>query len=456
MQRDLDALVKTRFDLAVIGGGVIGAAIARDAARRGMVVALVERDDFACGASEAMSHLIHGGIRYLAQGQLTQVVQSMAERAIWRRTAPDFVSPQPFLVPLIDKGMMAKLALSLGTRLFEMLGRNGLGRRLSRAETVAAEPALDSVGLEGAYRYSDSRVDQPERLVLALLEDAARHGAVIANHAEAVGLERRGAGIRLSVHDAATASRLQLDAGAIANVTGPWAEQLASRLVPGQRSVALTASKGIHIVTRQLTKTHAVTLPGRHEYAIIVPWGGYSLIGTTDDAYEGDLAKLSATPAEVAALTEKVTRLLPSAREVLKEPIATFAGARALPGAAKGDTYSVARDFAIVAHAEDGVPGFFTIYGGKWTTARLIAERTVDRLVTTLSRSAKPCDTARAIIPPLPSVIGEAGLDRASADEMASTEADLLRRMTRLHTLRDPQARERARQHVARGSVGRP
>ena len=235
MQRDLDAFAAKPFDLAIIGGGVIGAAMARDGARRGMKVALVEREDFACAASEAMSHLIHGGMRYLAQGQLSQVFQSLAERAIWRRIAPAHVAPQPFLMPLINKGAVSQASLSAGTRLFDWLGGNGWGRRLSAAQAIAAEPALELPGLQGAFAYCDCRLDRPERLVLAMLGDAVAHGAVVANHCEAIRLAVNSAGHELILLDRLTDREHVLRTKMVANVTGPWAAKLAGKLIPGQK-----------------------------------------------------------------------------------------------------------------------------------------------------------------------------------------------------------------------------
>ena len=435
MQRDLDAMAGRKFDLAVIGGGVIGSAVARDAARRGMHVALLERDDFACAASEAMSHLIHGGIRYLAQGHFSQIAQSLRERRIWRRVAPDFVKPQPFMVPLFNKSVASRLALSLGTRLFELAGGNGFGHHLSRSKAIAAEPLLDLPGLAGACLYSDCRIDQPERLVLAMLADACANGAQIANHAEVEAMAVDTKHLRLVVREAIGSETFTLLADKVANVTGPWAQKLATQLLPGQAGARLTASKGIHIVTRQLNRSYALALSGKGEHAFIVPWGGFSLIGTTDTADTGDPGSAVATNAEVHELTAKVLRLLPLAKQGLEAPVSAFAGVRALPGAS-GDTYSASRDFQIVCHANDGAPSFFSIYGGKWTTARLVAEKAVDRIAQGFQRPLKACDTATANIALLPASAGIAGTGKAFAGEMALTDGDRLRRMSRLEVLR--------------------
>ncbi len=400
MHRDLDRLSAADFDLAVIGGGVIGVCIARDAARRGMKVALLERADFANAASEAMSHLIHGGIRYLAQGHLRQVFQSLAERKIWSTIAPDHVSLQPFLMPLIGKSALSRSVLSAGTRAFEMLGRKGAGRRLSVSQTLALEPTLDVPGLQGALMYFDCRIDRPEHLVLAMLHDAVQHGAAVANHAEVTGLEKTGKDLKLNVSDTLSGSTFQVSARLVANVTGPFAAQLASKLLPAQRAARLVASKGIHMVTRKITHAHAIALSGKGEHGFVVPWGEFSLVGTSDDRVADGFANPVATELEIAELSARIIRLLPSAKPFLADPVATFAGIRALPGEGT-DTYSASRDFHVADHGPDGASGFYSVYGGKWTTARLIAEQTVDRFASLASGQFRDCDTQTAKIAPM-------------------------------------------------------
>ncbi len=426
MQRDLDRLSAAPFDLAVIGGGVIGVSVARDAARRGMKVALVERDDFACAASEAMSHLIHGGIRYLAQGHLKQVFQSLEERAIWQKIAPDHVIPQTFLMPLYGKGALARATLAIGAGLFELLGGKGIGRRLTASEAISAEPVLDHPALQGAVTYSDYRLERPEHLVMAMLADAAGHGAVVANHLEANGLRQTSDGLKLTARDTITGEVVEITAAMVANVTGPWTAQLASRLLAGQGAAKLVASKGIHILTHQITKSHAIALSGKGEHAFIVPFGSHSLVGTSDEPYTGDLADVQPTPAEIDELVERVGRLLPSTKPFLQAPVGAFAGVRALPGAA-GDTYSASRDFSICDHSADGCARLYSVHGGKWTTARLVARKAVDRFATALGGNFRQCDTQTALIPPLqPTQLREM---------MAVTEQDRARRRSRLSML---------------------
>ncbi len=440
MRRDLAALEDRHFDLVVIGGGIVGACVLRDAARRGLSAALVEADDFACGASEAMSHFIHGGIRYLAEGRIGMVRRSLAERGIWQRIAPQFVAPQPFLLPF-EKGR-SSITLRLGTALFEMLGGKGFGRRLGPDEAAAAEPVLEGMG--GALLYQDCRIDAPERAVIAILKDAEAHGAAIANHAEAVSLAaNKGRVTGLAVRDGLGGGLIHIRAKAVLNATGAAAQFVAEKLAPGQKQVRLTLSKGIHLVTRPLLQTHALAFSGRGEHAALSPWQGMTLIGTTDFVHNGD-PRLADAEA-VAALTGKVRRFLPAISDALSDPLEAFAGVRALPGQG-GDTYRAARETLFADHAGDGAAGLFTLTGGKWTTARHMAETGVDRISAFLGLKLAQCDTMHAVLPdainPLATEVQR--FEAAADSEMAMTADDLARRMTRAACISDPGLRQRA------------
>jgi len=458
MQRDLAALAERSFDLVVAGGGVVGAAIARDAARRGLAVALVEAEDFACAASEGMSHFVHGGIRYLATGEFSQVRHSLRERAIWMHTAPTMVVPQACITPLAGKSRFEAVQLGIGVHLFNLLGgRNVLAPgarspvKLSARDAVRAEPAIDQSGLTGALVYHDCRVDEPERVVLAVLKDAVAHGAVVVNHAACAGLAvAAGRVTGVEVKDGLSGATIHVRAGALVNATGPWAESVATRLLTGQRQARLTMSKGIHIVTGLIARTHSLNLAGDHEHATVLPWRGMSLIGTTDDVYDGDPAGAVATDSDIERLIAKIERLLPSLRGTLSPVIDSYAALRALPGRVS-DSYGASREDAIVDHAGDGAHGFLSVYGGKWTTARMMGEKAVDALLKTTGGTARPCDTATAMLPDMASrdLPEEQRFAIAVADEMAVTPADIARRLARAHAVAHPGVLERAAHWLA-------
>jgi glycerol-3-phosphate dehydrogenase len=503
MKRDLSSLDGQAFDLLVIGGGIVGAAIARDATRRGLTVALVERDDFACATSEAMSHMVHGGIRYLATGDIRNVRESLRERAIWRKIAPHKIEVIDCLTPVVGSGFATGLAMRAAVATFNALGGRNVatgGNRsssfISAREAIAAEPTVAQAGLEGALTYLDCRVNEPERVVLALLQDAAAGGATIANHVECVALSRSGGkveGARLI--DRLSGAVLDLRPKAVVNATGGWADALAARLLGRSTSARATLSKGVHLVTGPIAVSHALNLAGKGEHAVVMPWRGMSLIGTTDDRFDGDPSMVAATDDDIERLKAKVARLLPGAR--IGATVARFAALRALPGSAD-DTYRMSRDSAVIDHARDDAGGFFSVFGGKWTTARHMAETAVDRVVVATGVKARTCDTAEAPLGEAPdnldtfnrhwrgrlanwpdaeallssygSRIGEvvkhvgpgpfdpqalerARFAQAAAAEMAVTPSDFERRLARWHAIRHPGVAKRAAEWMTERSA---
>jgi glycerol-3-phosphate dehydrogenase len=453
MKRDLSQFESRAFDLCVIGGGVIGACLVRDAARRGLIVALVEMNDFASAASEAMSHTIHGGIRYLAQGRIGMVRGALAEKTVWLDIAPDFVCEQKFIMPL--SGGLGALKMKAGIALYQRLG----GRRAAFHSAGAAlelEPNLARSDLSGAAVYDDARVDDPDKLIVAILQDAASHGAAIANHVECAGLlSIDGKAACVSVIDQLSGAALQVRAANVVNACGPWAEKLASRLLPGQKQARLTASKGVHILTPLISARCAIAVSGNGEHGFALPWKGMSLVGTTDETFTADAGSAQPREDEIAKLVEKMTRLLPHARAHFLNRTGSFAGVRALPGVA-GDTYRAPREVCVCDHAADGARGLYSVFGGKWTTARLIAEQFLDRLAPRSQKTLKACDTrtSRIAASPAPPDFG-ARLTQAAEDEMAVTEDDFCRRVGRAEILAAPDIRQDIKAWLAtKGDTG--
>jgi glycerol-3-phosphate dehydrogenase len=393
MKRQLDRIAGKTFDVAIIGGGIVGAFVACDASRRGLSVLLLEAKDFGMATSEAMSHLVHGGLRYLAQGQLSMVMESLAERNRWLRFAPHHVSPQPFLLPLKNNFSIDK---RIGLGLFEMFGKAAGGiegalrsRVLSRTEAAETEPALAGAAQGGAILYNDARVDSPERAVLSLLLDATSRGAIVANHCPVKCIRTNNGHVTgLDAKDALTGDDFYIDARIVVNCAGAFADRVSGLAGTSKTGLSLTRSKGIHVIASPITKTHALALSGKGEHAFVVPVKGYSLIGTTDDVFEGEEPK--AEEEEQAGLVKRLHRLLPGL-EPLKI-VGSFAGVRAL-SKSSGSTYRASRDIVLVDHGFFGCKGLFSLTGGKWTTARRMAEKMVDRIAALLERPLKACDT---------------------------------------------------------------
>lgn len=420
--RDLAAMAAATHDLLIIGGGITGAAIARDAASRGLKLALVDKGDFSSGTSAASSRLVHGGLRYLRNLELRLVRESLAERRIWQRIAPHMVRPLPFLLPASAGN---RTALSLGLTLYDWLAFDrafGLDREevpaphrfLPWPEAQRLEPALSGAGGAGAFFYSDCRMDSPERLGLECLLDATAAGAHAANHAEAEELivEQRAEGRRLRgavIRDRLTGERHEVRAKLTVNACGPWADRLLVN-VTGTESHRLVRSKGIHIVTRPLAREHALTLQvpraqgGGHVF--VLPWRGHALIGTTDTRFDGDPDDVRAAAADVDLLLRTVNGVLPGAQLRHGDVLFAYAGLRPLVGTGSengGDTYSASRRAEIVDHEKpDGIAGLISALGGKWTTSRRVAERAVDLALHKLGRPRRPCRTARTPLPGAP------------------------------------------------------
>jgi len=383
------------FDLIVIGGGIIGCGIARDAALRGLRIALFEREDFGYGTSSRSTRLIHGGLRYLEQFDFRLVRQDLREREILLRIAPHRVRPLPFLVPLYDRSWFYRFRLRLGMILYDLLSYDKSlpkHRFLSREETLQAESGLRPEGLQGAARYYDAQAAFPERLCLDNALDAAAHGAFVFNHAAVVGLlreEGRVGGVR--VRDTLTGEEAEARANIVVNAAGPWLDALVTKLT-GQPTAYLRLTKGIHFAAPPAVQNALVLFSGTDDRLFfVIPWLGYAWVGTTDTDFRGDLDTVCATRAEVDYLRATVQRLLPDAD--WQTVYFTTAGVRALvrdhrPDARESD---VSRQHRVIVHtAAEGLAGLISILGGKLTAYRDIAREVVETAVAPLSSDLPP------------------------------------------------------------------
>jgi glycerol-3-phosphate dehydrogenase len=368
-------------DLLVIGGGIIGAGIARDAALRGLSVALVEQDDFASGTTSRPTRLIHGGLRYLELFDFGLVRSDMREREILLRIAPHLVFPLPFLLPLYRPSLWYRAKLRIGMQLYDALSLDkSLPKRkwLDRAETLAAEPTLDPDGLHGAWRFYDAQVPLVERLVIENVVDASEHGALVLNHAKAVGYLREGARVTGAVvHDGIAAADLEVRARFTVNATGAWLDRT---IAPVRREpkALLRLTKGIHLVTPPATaKAHVLFAKSDGRLFFVLPWLDSTLVGTTDTDYSGDPADAAATEEDVRYLQMEARHAFPKAP--FDKIYYTYAGVRALvreEGVSEGE---VSRKHALFDHdRRDGIAGLLSVVGGKITAYRDIAEEATD------------------------------------------------------------------------------
>ena len=389
-------------DLLVIGGGIIGAGIARDAALRGLSVALVEQADFASGTTSRPTRLIHGGLRYLELFDFGLVRSDMREREILLRIAPHLVFPLPFLLPLYRPSLVYQFKLRLGMQLYDWLSLDkSLPKRkyLDRAATLAAEPNLKPDGLTGAWRFYDAQVPLVERLVVENVVDAAAHGALVLNHARATGYTREGDRVTgATIRDAVAGSDVTIRARYTVNATGPWLDGTISLLHPGTKPL-LRLTKGIHLVTPRATEqAHVLFSESDGRLFFVVPWMDETIVGTTDTDYRGDPADAAPTEEDVRYLQAAAHRAFPNAP--FDEILFTWAGVRALVREEGVSESEVSRKHALYDHEKrDGITGVLSVVGGKITAYRAIAEEVTDAAVSKLRSSASECRTAELPLP---------------------------------------------------------
>ena len=387
MERHPSALSKRRFDLVVIGGGIQGAATAREAALRGLKVALVEAQDFASGTSSRSSKLIHGGLRYLEQYDFKLVREARAERRLLHQLAPHLARPLPFLLPIYRGDPYSPLKIRAGLTLYDLLGnlgREDRHRMVSPKEALGLVPALRSDDLRAAAIYHDSETDDA-RLTLEFILDAADHGAVVANYTEvrALALSAQageGSVINAEAQDRFTGRRHEISSRFWVNATGPWVDHVRA-LVPGfdgSKTVRLT--KGSHLILPRVAESSALfaAIPPGQRVFLMMPWGEHSLLGTTDTDFEGDPSSVRPDRADTEYLLNAVNRVL---RQPLTsdQVVGSFAGLRALVVEPGRSPSANTREYRF--HQDPWAANFISICGGKLTTARALGEKLVERVI---------------------------------------------------------------------------
>jgi glycerol-3-phosphate dehydrogenase len=391
-------LAGRELDLLVIGGGITGAGILRDAVMRGLRAALVDQGDFGAGTSSRSSRLIHGGLRYLEHGQLRLVFEALRERSILLRIAPHLVHPLPFAFPVFKGDRVPRLKLALGLGLYGVLASGGnvpRPRIFGKAGMLALEPNLRVKGLTGGGLYYDAQCDDA-RLVIGTLRSAIAHGAHACNYARVTALvteNGRVTGVDLVGEVGQVA---QIGAKTVVNATGPWTDQL-RRMEDSSAEPLLRMTAGAHIVVRRsrLGHTRAITClsPIDGRVMFILPWGDLSYVGTTDTDYTGDPAQVHATQDDITYLLRSANSVFPHARLDTQDVIASWAGVRALiDGHSSGPASSVSREHKIVK----GPGGMISVAGGKLTTYRRMAAEVVD-LVEAGRRGSKEVEERRSL-----------------------------------------------------------
>ncbi|MDH3579145.1 MAG: glycerol-3-phosphate dehydrogenase [Hyphomicrobiales bacterium] len=372
-------MAEKTVDLFVIGGGINGAAIARDAAGRGLSVMLAEKGDYAHATSSASSNLIHGGLRYLESFEFALVRHSLQERESLLQAAPYLVQPLRFLVPLRSGQRRPAWLVHLGLKIYDTLAWDrslAASGRLS-SEEIDALPRLRKDNLSAVLHYSDCRTDDA-RLVLALLLDARKRGADIANYREVTAINALKNGYRINVTEGGKHTHVK--ARFVANAAGPWANEINALCdaPPPERGLRLVRGSHIVLAMPEEKQTTGYTLQnddGRVVFSL--PWLGekYLVIGTTDMPHEGDPATAQCTETEMSYLLAAYNRYFdhPDGPAVRSDIVCTWSGVRPLADDGSGDPSKVTRSSAFT-HRPQGTGGFVTVYGGKLTTHRDLAE----------------------------------------------------------------------------------
>ncbi|MEO8431420.1 MAG: glycerol-3-phosphate dehydrogenase/oxidase [Acidobacteriota bacterium] len=398
------AAVESRpFDLLVVGGGITGAATARDAASRGLSVALVEKADWASGTSWRSSKLVHGGLRYLRSGALALVYESLSERERLLRLAPHLVEPLEFFFAVVPGRWVSRAALAVGLTLYDglTLGRGASRhRRLGRSAALESEPLLEGSSVSGGAIYSDARADDA-RLTFENVLDAAALGAVVLSRVAFESPVGRGdgpkAGARL--RDVETGRALTARAGVTVRAAGPWSDVL-RRAEDPQAAPRIRLSLGAHVTVpaSRLPLRRAVAVPVESSRLLFaIPSGPVTLVGTTDTEYTGDPDAAGARRADVAYLLARANEAFPAAALGVEDVVAAFAGLRTLRSGGGAATSRVSREEIL-----ESCPGEVSVAGGKLTTHRRMARRAVDAAVAMLGAGGLHAGPSRTADRPFP------------------------------------------------------
>ena len=397
------------YDIVIIGGGITGAAVAYEAASRGLSVALVEKGDFGGATSAATSKMIHGGLRYLANGEFGVVRESLRERRIMENIAPNFVYPLPFLVPLYKGIKNVKRIMQIGMILYDLLSydkgftwdkakRLPSHRMLSVEDTLALEKVVNPDGLVGGIAFNDCENIIPERLTLAFIKSAVKHGADVSNYAKVEDFLREPGKIQgVVVRDLLSNKTVKLQGRVTINCGGPWADLILDVASGKEAPQHVRRSQGIHIVTRKLVDKYVVgVLTASGQRCNIMPWRGHSLIGTTDKEYKGN-------PDDYRVTRESIEEFLSEVNGGFGQPglvkyadiTYVYGGLRPLIEDQTKDVYKTSRRYEIYDNEKDGLAGLISVEGGKYTTSRGLAENVLKLVMKKAGKGYKKSVTAK-------------------------------------------------------------
>ncbi len=413
MKRYLHRLADEVFDVAIIGGGILGAWVALDAALRGLSVALVERSDFASGTSSNSLKVIHGGLRYLQSGDIKRMRESIRERSVLMRIAPHLIHPLPVTIPLYGRGVRGPEAMRAALGITDVIGLNRnqaldqvhhlpRGRILSRGECLEQLPEIDTDDLTGGAVWYDAQVYDSERLVIAVLQSAVAAGAVVVNYVEAERLLIRADRIAgIHARDMLSDAPVSIRARVVVNAAGPWAAPFSLRHGAAETANRYRLSRAFNLAVPRIFADTAVGIPskgkngGRGRMFFATPWRDLTLIGTAHLPNNGDPDHFSIAGSEITEFLDDFNEAYPAASIERKDIIYVHTGL--LPAIAQrtaNDGASVAEHPLVVRDGRHGGPaGLITVTNVKYTTSRLVASRAVDAVADELAAALPPAKT---------------------------------------------------------------
>jgi glycerol-3-phosphate dehydrogenase len=404
LRRSLGELAKTQFDVIVIGGGINGAGVAREAQLAGYRTLLLERNDFGSGTTSRATRLIHGGLRYLEHGEFGLVYESLAEREALVRDAAHLVRPLRLLAPVYAGDERPPWKVRAGLVLYDLFSfRKSLPRHraipMSRIADLA--PGLSRDGLRAAFTFYDAQVEFPERLVAEAVRDFSDAGGCALNHVEAVRMLSPGGVLRgVVARDMCSGEEAELSGRVVVNAAGPWVDDVLRGSDAERHDRLIGGTKGSHLVVdwSQAPKQAifaSAKADGRPFF--ILPWYRYTLIGTTDLRYDGNPSEARATADEVRYLVDETNRLFPSTPLRREHVLYTYSGVRPLPSTDRGDESTITRSHFVIDQVKRGGPGgLLTIVGGKLTTYRSLSRIALQAI----RKHARPSGEPRSLTRP--------------------------------------------------------
>lgn len=416
MQRQLSALASQPFDVLIVGGGMYGAAMAREAATRGLKTALIEQADFCSGTSANSLKIIHGGLRYLQQADLPRVFESIRERSILLRTAPHLVAPMPCLMPTRGWLMKSRLVMFAGMLANDILScwRNGHlqplrhlpnGGTLSRRAILDIVPQLGGTSITGAARWFDGFAYDTERLVVGIVKAAADAGAEVANYVRLQSLRLEGNRVVGAVaQDRLTGETFDIRAAYVVNAAGPWIGQVLDQFGRALTQPAPHAALGMNLIVRNWpVQTHALALqsPRQSRLYFFVPWRGAVMAGTYYREYTGAADDLRVTEEDIRSYLDALNSCLPGAALTPDDILGIQLGIIPSRKPARPDREpALLRHYKLINHARsDGIQGLFSICGIKYTTARGVAAQVVGAIARHLNKTIGPSITPHTPLP---------------------------------------------------------